>query len=152
VDFADIVYQSEQTPLYIHFAFGSQGESMHVFMHTDVGEYRFHNPQPSGIDFLALLAVDLGFHFIDQVWHAGIDLNREIPARSILLAQTARPQRTSRAVFGAGVIDIISAVTVDLAARMTLQLFSVRTEIDVLAFMKSKISRAERGTATIGWR
>jgi hypothetical protein len=88
--------------------------------------------QPSRIDFLALLAVDLGFHQIDQVRLAGIDLNGKIPARSIRLAQTARAQRTSRAVFGAGVIDIIRAVTVDLAARMTLQLFSVWTEIDAL--------------------
>ena len=41
-------------------------------------------------------------------------------------------------------IDIISAVTVDLVARMTLQYFSVRTEIDALAFIIRKISRAER--------
>jgi hypothetical protein len=57
----------------------------------------------------------------------------KIPARSIRLAQTTRAQQTSCAVFGAGMIDIIHAVTVDLAARMTLQLFSVWTTIDAFA-------------------
>ena len=44
VDLADIVYQSEQAPLYIHFTFGTQGESVHVFMYTDVRKDRFHYP------------------------------------------------------------------------------------------------------------
>jgi hypothetical protein len=89
-------------------------------MHTDIGKDRLDNGQPSRIDFLALLGIDLGFHLIDQVRLAAIDLNGKIPARSVRLVQTARAQRTSRAVCGAGVIDIISAVTVDLVARMTL--------------------------------
>ena len=100
--------------------------------------------QPSRIDFLALLAVDLGFHQINQVRLAGIHLNGKIPARSIRLAQTARAQRTDSTVFGAGLVDIIGAVQVDLVARMTLQFFSVRTEIDALAFIIRKISGAER--------
>ena len=82
-----------------------------MLMHTDVGKDRLDNAKPSGIDFLALLAVDLGFHLIDQVRLAGIHLNGKIPARSVRLAQTARAQRTSGAVFGAGVIDIIRAMS-----------------------------------------
>ena len=70
-------------------------------MDTNVGKDRLDNGQPSRIDFLALHAVDLGFHQIDQVRLAGINLNGKIPARSVRLAQTARAQRTSRAVFGA---------------------------------------------------
>ena len=130
--------------MYIHFAFGTQGESIHVFMHADVREDRLDNTQSSGIDLLARFAVNLGFHQIDQVRLPRVDLNRKIPARSIRLAQTARAQRTSRTVFGSGVIDIIRAVTVDLVVRMTFQFFSVRTKIDLLAFIISKINRAER--------
>ena len=115
-----------------------------MLMDTNVGKDRLDNGQPSRIDLLAQLAVDFGFHQIDQVRLARIHLNRKIPARSVRLGQTARAQRTSCAVFGAGVIDIIRAVTVDLVARMTLQLFFVWTEIDALAFIISKISRAER--------
>jgi hypothetical protein len=63
--------------LYIHFAFGTQGETIHVFMYTDVREDRLDNDQPSRIDFLALLAVDLGFHQIDQVRLAGINLEEK---------------------------------------------------------------------------
>ena len=144
MDLADIVDQSEQTPLYIHFALGTQGESIHVFMHTDVRKDRFDNAKPSGVDFLALLTIDLGLHLIDQIRLSGIHLNGEIPARSIRLAQTARAQRTSGAVFGTRVIDIIGAMAVDLVAGMTFQLFSVRTKIDAPAFIISKIRRAER--------
>jgi hypothetical protein len=144
IDLADIVNQSEQYPLYIHFALGAQSEAVHVFMHADVRKDRLDNREPPRIDLLALLAVDLGFHQIDQVRLGGIELNGKISARSVRLAQTARAQRTDGTVFGAGVIDIIRAVTVDLVVRMTLQLFSVRTEIDALAFIISKISRAER--------
>jgi hypothetical protein len=82
VDLADIVNQSEQYPLYIHFTFGAQGEAIHVLMHADVGKDRLDNGQPSRIDLLALLAVDLGFHPIDQVRLTRVHLNRKIPARS----------------------------------------------------------------------
>jgi hypothetical protein len=44
VDLADIVYQGEQSPLYIHFQFGAQGEAVHAFMHTDVGKDRLDDP------------------------------------------------------------------------------------------------------------
>ena len=40
VDLADIVYQSEQPPLYIHFQLGTQSEAVHALVHTDVGEDR----------------------------------------------------------------------------------------------------------------
>ncbi len=50
VDLADIVNQSEPRtrPLYIHFVFGTQGETIHVLTHTDVGKDRLdhaHLPQ-----------------------------------------------------------------------------------------------------------
>ena len=68
--------------------------------------------QPSGIDALALFTIDLGLHLIDQVRLLGIHLNGKIPARSIRLAQTARPQRTGGAVFDAGAVDIIGSMAV----------------------------------------
>jgi hypothetical protein len=40
MDFADIVYQGEQPPLYIHFQFGAYREAVHVLLHTDVGKDR----------------------------------------------------------------------------------------------------------------
>ena len=144
VDLADVVYQSVQRPLYIHFAFGTQGESLHVFMHTDVRKNRFYNTQSSGIDLLARFAVNLGFHQIDQVRLTRVHLNGEIPARSIRLAQTARAQRAGRAIFGASLVDVIRVVPVDLVVGMTFQFFAVRTTIDLPAFIIGKISRAER--------
>ena len=130
--------------MYIHFAFGTQGETIHVFMYTDVGKDRLDNGQPSRIDFLTRFAVNFGFHQINQVGLTRVYLNRKIPARSIRLAQTTRAQRTDSTVFGAGLVDVIRAVTIDLVVSMTFQFFSVRTKIDALAFIISKISRAER--------
>ena len=45
VGFADIVNKSEPRtrPLYIHFAFGTQGEAVYVLTHTDIGKDRFEN-------------------------------------------------------------------------------------------------------------
>jgi hypothetical protein len=36
VDFADIVHQSGQPPLYFHFQFGAQREAVHALLHTDI--------------------------------------------------------------------------------------------------------------------
>ena len=67
VDLADIVNQSEQSPLYIHFQFRANSKTMHTLVHTDIRENRLHNTQPSGIDMLPLLGIDPGLHLIDQV-------------------------------------------------------------------------------------
>ena len=80
VNFADIVYQSKQPPLYIHFALGTQGESIHALLHTDVGKDRLHDPQSPGINALALFTIDLGFHLIDQVGGLALNLNGKIAA------------------------------------------------------------------------
>ena len=143
LDFTDIVHQREQPPLYVHFRFRTKRESVQALVDTEVGKDRLNNAQSSGIDSLALLAVDLGFHKINQVRLTRVDLNRKIPARSIRLAQTARLQRIGSAVFRAGVVDIIGAVTVALVARVAGQFFSLRTEIDLLAFIIRKIIGGE---------
>ena len=75
VDFADIVYQSEQPPLYIHFQFGPQREAVHALLDTDVGKHRLDNTQPSGVDPLALFSIDLGFHLFDQIGMQTTHLN-----------------------------------------------------------------------------
>ena len=81
MDLADIVDQSKQSPLYIHFPFGTQSESIHTLLHTDIGKDRFDDPQPPGIDPLALFTIDLGLHLIDQVGGLALNLNGKIPAR-----------------------------------------------------------------------
>ena len=53
---------------------------MHAFVHTDVGKDRLDHAQTSGIDALSLLAVDPGFHLIDQVRLPRVHLNGKIPA------------------------------------------------------------------------
>jgi hypothetical protein len=126
VDLADIVYQSEQLPLYIHFQPGTKGEAMHALLHTDVGKDRLDNPQSPGIDALALVAVDLGLHRIDQVGLAGIHLDGKISARCGGVAQTACLQGAGGAVFRAGMVDIIGAKAVGLVASMTGQLLAMR--------------------------
>jgi len=40
VDLADMVNQSEQRPLYIHFPLGTQGKAMHPLLYTEVGKDR----------------------------------------------------------------------------------------------------------------
>ena len=89
VDLADIVNQSEQRPLYIHFAFGAQGESIHALLHTDVCKDRLHNAKSPGIDLLAVFTIDLRLHLIDQVGGLALHLNGKIAASCIRFAQTA---------------------------------------------------------------
>jgi len=81
VDLADIVHQSEQSPLYIHFPFRAQGEAVHTLLHTDVGKDRFDNAQTPGIDALALFTIDPGLHLIDQVGWLRNHRHGKIPAR-----------------------------------------------------------------------
>jgi hypothetical protein len=126
VDFSNTVHQNEPPPLYIHFAFGAQDEAVHAFMHTDLGEDRLDNAGPPGVNFLTHFAVNLGPHLVNQIRRLAIHLNKKIPARSSGLAQTARPQRTGSAVFGAGVIDVVDAKAVGLIAGVTFQRFPVR--------------------------
>ncbi len=61
---------------------------MHALLHTDVGKDRLDNPQPPGVDALALFTIDLGLHLIDQVRLLALHLNGKIAAYGIRLAQT----------------------------------------------------------------
>ena len=67
MDLADIVYQSEQSPLYIHLGFGTQSEAVHVLLDTDIGKHRLDNAQAFCIDLFSLGGIYLGLHLIDQV-------------------------------------------------------------------------------------
>ena len=116
---------------------------MHALMHTNVGKDRLNNPQSPGIDALAQFAVNLRLHLIDRVWLLGSHLNGEIPARSIRLAQTARPQRTGGAVFDASAVDIIGAKAVELVAGMAGEFFSLRAEIDLFGGIEREVSGGE---------
>jgi hypothetical protein len=129
VDLADIVYQSEPrtSPLYIHFPFGTEGQAMHPFLHTDVGKDRFHDPEPSDINALALFTIDPRLHFIDQVGLLALHLNGQIATRCIRLTQTARSQCTGSTVFDACMVDIIASITVGLVAGTTFQNLALRT-------------------------
>jgi hypothetical protein len=143
VDFADIVYQSEHSPLYIHFLFGANRESVHMFLHTDIGEYRLNNLEPPGIDFLTLFAIDLCLHLIDQVRWLRLHLYGEIPPRSRGLAQALRSQRAGGVIFYARMMHIIGSIAVCLVVRMTSQFFSIPTEIHLFITVKRIVRSAE---------
>ena len=76
VDLADIVNQSEQSPLYIHFPLRAQSEAMHALLHTDVGKDRLNDAQPSGIDRLPSSLSILAFIYRSG-WVAGYPLERK---------------------------------------------------------------------------
>src|SRR5215211_314322 len=65
VDLAEIMYQGEQSPLYIHFQFGPEREAVHALLDTDVSEDRLDDSESSGIDPLSHFTVDLCLHLID---------------------------------------------------------------------------------------
>ena len=143
VDLADIVYQSEQTPLYIHFPFRAEREAVHAFLHADVGEDRFNDPQSPAINALALITIDLGFHRIDQIGGLALNLNRKIAAYSICLLQATCPQRTGSAIFRASMVEIIGAMAVDLVASMAGQFFPLRTTIHLFVWIEREVRNSE---------
>jgi hypothetical protein len=150
VDFPDIVHQSEQPPLYIYFPYGTQSEAVHALVDTDVGKDRLDNAKPSGVDTLPQFTIDLRLHLIDQVGRLGINWHGKIPARSRWLAQTARLHRTGSAVLWAGVVHIISSITVDLVARMAGQFFSLRTTIPLFVRIEREGSCSKETCLGIG--
>ena len=114
-----------------------------MFLYTGIGKDRLDYAQPSGIDPLALFGVNLGLHLIDQVGRLRIHWDGEIPARSRRLAQTARPQGTGGAVLWAGMVNIISAITVGLVAGMTGQFIPLRTAIHLFTRIENKVRNSE---------
>ena len=80
MDLAEIMYQGEQSPLYIHFQFGPEREAVHALLDTDVSEDRLDDSESSGIDLLALFSIDLCFHLVDQVRWLRIHRDRKISA------------------------------------------------------------------------
>ena len=150
VDFANIVHQSEQHPLYIHFSFRAQREAMHPLLHTDVGKHRFHDPQPPGINALALFTIDLGLHFIDQVRRLPSHWYGKIPARCGGFAQAACLHGTSGTVFHASMVNIIGAIAVDLVACMTGQFLSLRTTIHLFVRIEREVSCREEPWLGVG--
>mgnify|MGYP003379926480 CR=1 FL=1 len=124
---------------------------MHSFLYTNIDKNRLNNCQASGINALALFTIDLRLHLIDQIRLLGIDLNGEIPARSIRLAQTARPQRTGGAVLDASVVDIIGSKAVALVAGMAGEFFSLRAEIDLFGGIEREVRRGEEAWFGVRW-
>lgn len=116
---------------------------MHALVHTDVGKDRLDNAQPSGVDLLSLIGIDLGLHLIDQVGRLRIHWDGKIPARSRWLAQTACPHRAGSAVLRAGMVDIISSVAVDQVAGMACEFMSLRAEINLLAWIEREVRSGE---------
>ena len=98
-----------------------------------------HNPQPPGVDALAIFAVDLCLHFIDQVGWLVTYLDGKIPARSTRLTQTARSQRASGAVLDLGVVDIVGAMAVDLVVGMAGQFLALRTDVNLFVRIKREV-------------
>ena len=143
VDLADVVYQSEQHPLYIHFPFRAQSESIHTLLHTDIGKHRLHNPQPPGIDTFPLFTVDLRLHLIDQVWRLPIHRHRKIPARCGGFAQTACLHRAGSAVLRTSTVNIIGAMAVDLVTGMAGQFLPLRTAIHLFVRIEREVSCRE---------
>ena len=150
VDLADIVDESKQLPLYIHFPFRAQREAMHPLVDTDVGEDRFHDPQSPGINALALFTIDLGLHLVDQVRRLGIHWDGKIPARGGRFAQTPGFHRAGGAVFHTGMVNIIGAIAVGLVAGMTGQFLALRTNIDLLARIEREVSCREETGLGVG--
>jgi hypothetical protein len=58
-------------------------------MYADIGKDRLDDRQSSGIDLSAFGRIDPGFHLIDQAGQLTLDLDRQIPAGCIWLAQTS---------------------------------------------------------------
>ena len=116
---------------------------MHPFLHTEVGKDRLHDPEPSGIETLALFTIDLGLPLIDQVWLLALHLKGKIPAGCIRLAQTACPQWTGGTVFDACMVDIISSMAVCLIVGMAGQFFSVRTELNLFGRVEREVRHGQ---------
>ena len=150
VDLTDIVYQSEQPPLYIHFQFGTQSEAVHALVHTDVGKDRLDNAQSSGVDLLSLFGIDLSLHRIDQVGLLRIHWDGKIPARGRWFGQTACLQRTDGTVFHAGMVHIIGSIEVGLVAGMAGQFFPLRTQIHLFGWLEREV-RCGKKTCLHGW-
>ena len=112
-----------------------------MLLHTDVSKDRLDNAQPSGVYLLALLGIDLGLHLIDRVRLLRIDRDGKVPAGCGGFAQTVRLQRAGGAVFDAGMVDIIGAMTVDLVAGITGQFFALWTEIHLLARIEREVRK-----------
>ncbi len=118
---------------------------MHVFVNTNIRKHRFNNSQPPGVDALALLAVDLCLHHLDQVGRLAIHLDGKVAARSIRLAQAARSQRASSAVLDAGMVNIVSAMAVDLVMGVAGQLLVIRADVNLFSGIQEEVRQREGG-------
>ena len=67
LDFTNVVDESEQLPLHIHFGFGAEGEVVQPFLDAEIGKDRLHDRQTPGVDLPAFGCIDAGFHLLDQV-------------------------------------------------------------------------------------
>jgi len=114
-----------------------------MLLHTDIGKDRFHDPQTSGINALALFTIDLGLHLIDQVGWLRNHRHGKIPAGCGGFAQTACLHRAGGAVLWTGMVNIIGSIAVDLVAGMTGQFFSLRTTIHQFVRIEREVSCSE---------
>ncbi len=133
-----------QSPLYINFGFRAQRESAHLLVNANVRKHRLDNSQSPGVDFLALGAVNFGFHLVQHVRLRLLHLDGEITARGSGFAQAALPHRTGGAVFGSGVVDVRHPITIALVAGLQAAFFAIRTGVDLTGGIALEILRREQ--------
>ena len=132
MDFTNIVDQRKQLPLHIDLGFRPQGKVIQAFLNANIGKDRLDDRQAPGVDLFALRRVDLGFHLFDQIGLLTLDLDRQISARCVRLAQTPGPHWTTSTIFLAGTINIVHPIAVALAASTTFQNLAQWAEINLL--------------------
>lgn len=60
--FLDILYQTEQFPLGVHFNFCPQTKALKPLVDTDISEYRFDNGHPVAIYLFAFITIYTKYH------------------------------------------------------------------------------------------
>ena len=74
-DLFNVVYDTKQIPLNIHFVFSPHGKPIQPFLCPDIRKDRLHNSQPPFISCLSLLCIDLLDHLTDQRARGSAQIN-----------------------------------------------------------------------------
>lgn len=66
----NVVHQTVELPLRIHFLLPSEGEAVELLVVADVAEHRFHRGKAASVFRLPFGAVDACLHLVGEAWLA----------------------------------------------------------------------------------
>jgi hypothetical protein len=146
-DLLEIMDQTVEPPLKVHFNLASQRRTISSLLRTNVPTYRFHNSQPLAVDPPGFWRVDLRDHLLGQGLVGWLDKDGQMFAARLGVLSARFPQGTHVALCCVCCISAVEVVPNLGPTGFQLEDFVLGPYVAIVLLVISKIFEGE----LLGW-